>query len=275
MARESLAKVRLGKFLLLLWLFACASGAQAVAAPREIGFVHDECVSGRTIYAYAHGDPVHGTDPSGEMNAGEAGAVAGGVGALSTLSLPAIGTYLATAKATHLAIASVPFMAMHGPRVTQFIQGSGRAGFDALQRSVFMVARGAAASQQQIQSAWNVGTNYTSVLNQTMGARASQYGYQIHRLLEGTGSRLPASVSQSLANMAPTPITPHLAISRLHSTNMFVGQSMTVRQYLVSLNNTGRLTVEQWFKLEAEIWARAMQGQQLTPQLVRELLSAV
>jgi len=39
-------KVRLGKILLFLWLFALAQGAQAVAAPRESAFKYDEVVSG-------------------------------------------------------------------------------------------------------------------------------------------------------------------------------------------------------------------------------------
>jgi RHS repeat-associated protein len=38
-------KVRLGKILFFLWLFALAQGAQAVAAPRENAFEYDEVVS--------------------------------------------------------------------------------------------------------------------------------------------------------------------------------------------------------------------------------------
>lgn len=247
----------------------------------KIGFISPDPFEGRQSdprslnrYSYAHSDPVHGTDPSGEMNAGESGAIAGGIGALSTLSLPAVGTYLAAAKTTHLAIASVPFMAMHGPRISQFIQGSGRAGFDALQRSVFMVARGAAATQQQIQSAWNVGSGYTNTLNQMMGARATQFGMQIHKLVEGS-MHLPANFTYSLANMAPTPYHVHTAISALHSSRMFAsGPSITVREFLARELAAGRLTPEQVYRIEAQIWAAAMQGQQLTARFVQMLASA-
>jgi hypothetical protein len=131
-----------------------------------------------------------------------------------------------------------------------------------------MVARGASATQQQIQSAWNVGSSYTGTLNGVIGTRASSLGMEVHKLLE-TSLRLPGNITYSLANMVPTPIAVHRAISAIHSTKDVLIRGQTLRQSLDSLIRSGQLTVEEVYLLESRIWVAAMQGQQLTQQVIQ------
>ena len=65
-----------------------AQGAQVLDASEENTLNYGARMSGPTIYAYAHSDPVHNADPSGEMSLGETGAAGSIQGTLSSLALP-------------------------------------------------------------------------------------------------------------------------------------------------------------------------------------------
>jgi hypothetical protein len=52
------------------------------------------------------------------------------------------------------------------------------------------------------------------------------------------------------------------------------GPSLTVRQFLAGEIAAQRLTPEKLYRIEAQIWAAAMQGQQLTARFVQMLMGA-
>jgi hypothetical protein len=209
-------------------------------------------------YLYGHADPINQIDPSGLMTLGGMMSGLSGMASMATMASFHVIRFLGVARAVNIMVAGPAFVASQGPRITQFLQGTGPQGLRALQTSIHLVARGQTVTQQTLTSAMNLGSSYTARLNSMLNVNANSLGMQYHKLIEAS-FKAPSNITYSLNNIVPTPHAVHRAISTVHSTSVAGKGSMTLRVHITNLLNSGKLTYEALYQAEARIWSLAMQ----------------
>jgi len=198
-------------------------------------------------------------DPTGYITSiSEVGATIASIGALSARTFVSLGRFVAAARATSVITGGVSYLATRGSNALEALRNSGIGGINALQRAFEQVAnRGTPVTQQMLQSAQSVGSNWTDYMNRLLGVSANSLGIQYHHLLNRAWG-LPQSITSSILNIVPTPTAVHTQITALHNSGIAGRGSQLLQQHLMTLLNGGDLSVEKLYQYETQIWSFAM-----------------
>lgn len=98
-------------------------------------------------------------------------------------------------------------------------------------------------------------------------------GFEVHKLIERSYG-MANSITYSFANLVPTAVNVHRAISAVHSTTTALANNLTLRAYMAQSFSSGKLSVEQVYLFETRLWQLAMRynGQAVPIKQAEQLL---
>ncbi len=212
-------------------------------------------------YLYASQNPVMYDDPSGLFfSLGGAMLSMSIQSSLRAISAVSVTAYLAIARVVPFSISGVHFIIARGRSALPYLHGTGQRGVTALQNS-FMRFYGSVSHANALRAAhWGSHSGLTQALNKAInhGARTNPANIQWHHIVEQWAPNVAnfgRGAIHSFANVVPTPVHVHSAISIFYSSApqwVRAAGFTRVRDWMATQSWDAQ------FRYGIEIWKQAM-----------------